>query len=142
MFPGPGFHLPHWTGGHFCPQREMDRLQQQRYCTVMATQLQPDTLHVDRDCGSMDSPISSQLQLGPRNHWVEDDLRKEQALLVCVEYAHVQLMQVLSAEPPCFPVLVPRDTVTEIHASCSPPKSLCLLCSSCWLLTSCLNLCQ
>lgn len=142
MFPGPGFHLPHWTGGHFCPQREMDRLQQQRYCTVMATQLQPDTLHVDRDCGSMDSPISSPLQLGPRNHWLEDDLRKEQALLVCMEYAHVQLMQVLSAEPPCFPVLVPRDTVTEIHASCSPPKSLCLLCSSCWLLTSCLNLCQ
>lgn len=142
LFPGPGFHLPHWTGGHFCPQCEMDRLQQQRCCTGMVPHPKSHTSHVGCSHGALDLSKAFPLQLGPMSPRLEDDLRKKQTLLVHMKCACVQLTQVLCAELPHFPVVVPTDTVTEIHAGCSPPKSLCLLCPCCWLLTICLNLCQ
>lgn len=82
---------------------------------------------------ALDPFKASPLQLGPTSPQLEDNLRKKQTLLVPVKCARVQLTQVLHAEPPHFPVTVPRDTVTEIHAGCCPPKPLCLLCPSCWL---------
>lgn len=143
LFPGPGFHLPHRTGGHFCPQREMDRLQQQR-CAIGISPNHSRHLWASAT-GPWTPPRLPHHRWGPFLHsfpQLEDVLGKKQPLIVCVECACVQLTQVLSAEPPHFPVLMPRDTVTEIHAGCSPPKTLCLLCPGCWLLTSCLNLCQ
>lgn len=67
--------------------------------------------------------------LGPTSPCLEDNLRKNQTLLAHVKCACVQRTQVLRAEPPHFPVTLPRDTMTKIHAGCSPPRSPVLIVS-------------
>lgn len=67
--------------------------------------------------------------LGPTSPCLGDSLRERQTLLAHMKCACVQLTLVLRAEPPHFPVTVPRDTMTEIHAGSSPPKSPVLIVS-------------
>lgn len=142
LFSGPGFHLPHWTRGHFCPQCEMDRLQQQRCCMGTVPQHLSHMSHMDCCHWALDSPRLTLYSWDPQVLSWKTTLREKQILLVHMKCACARLTQVLCAELPHFPVTVPRDTVTEIHAGCSPPKSLCLLRPSCWLLTTCLKPCQ